>query len=199
MLSQHSVEGRLVSAVSHGASTETWPGTGKERGKCIKELSKSGAKLLDKALKNANKCLKKQSKAGTAGDLSPICVGSLSGGSFVAPSDTKTDDKQSKAIMKAEEKIEKKCADPAVSIASLFACPGAETVDDLKDCIRCTALSAMMAVIEQQHSENGVFVNPGLVAGSTGAIQVGINGGTAGTKLLVESGTYPEEAVVPPG
>jgi parallel beta-helix repeat protein len=199
MLSQHSVEGRLVSAVSHGASTEVWPGTGKEREKCIKELSKSGTKLLDKVLKNANSCLKKQSKAGTAGDLAPICVGSLSAGDLVAPSDSKTASKQDKAIEKTEGKIAKSCGDPAVNIPTLFACPGAETVADLQDCIRCTALTAMMAVVENQHSENGQFVHVGLAVGTTGALQVGINSGTAGTKLLVESGDYQEEAVVPPG
>src|SRR5262249_4355176 len=84
-LSQLNVAAGLVSAETHGATTEPWPGSGKERADCVKTISKVGTLFLDKAHKNAIKCLAGQIKLGTAGDLAPICLGSWSGGTFTAP------------------------------------------------------------------------------------------------------------------
>src|SRR5690606_1345288 len=98
-----------VIAVTHGPTTEAWPDTGKERADCVKELSKTGTKFFNKALSTADKCVKAQGKAGTPGDLAPICLGSFDGGgNFVAPTDIKTGAKQAKLLQKTEDAIAKK-------------------------------------------------------------------------------------------
>lgn len=193
MLSQHNVTAELLSAWSHGATTEPWPSTGKERAGCVKELSGSAAKFLAGALKNANKCLAGQAKAGNAGDLAPVCLGSFSGGAFVPPTDAKTAAAQAKLVQKTEGKIAQKCGPAAADIATIFACPGAQTVADLQACIVCRGWDAVFDAAEQQHAESGVFIENG-----PGALQLGVSAGTA-AKLLIEPGTYQEEVTIPQG
>ncbi|MDX2169962.1 MAG: parallel beta-helix domain-containing protein [Deltaproteobacteria bacterium] len=200
MLSQQNVVGEKVIAVTQGPTTEVWPGSGKERADCVKELSKTGIKLFNKALGTANKCLKGQAKAGTPGNLAPICVGSFDGGgAFVAPTDAKTAAKQAKLLEKSEEAIAKKCgaAETANQIASLFGCAGAKTVADLQACIVCNGMNSVFDAIENGHSERGQYV-----ANGPGALQLAVGTGTAaaaanaGKKFLVGSGTYQEEVTI---
>jgi hypothetical protein len=68
MLSQHGVVADLVSAQTHGATTEPFQGSGQERADCVKEIDKSGTKFFLGALKAAGKCLSAQSKAGNSAD-----------------------------------------------------------------------------------------------------------------------------------
>lgn len=202
-LSQHSVSAELLSAISNGAMAEEWPATSKDRGKCLKELSKAAVKFFSSAQKTATKCIAKATKAGIAGDLAQVCVGSFdSGESFVAPTDTKTADKQAKLLLKTEQSIAKKCAasESLDEIKSIFACPGSASVADLQRCIACAGWDAVFDAIEQQHAESGVFVAHG-----PGALQLAVGTGTvqatalAGTKFLIEPGTYQEEVTIHQG
>lgn len=201
MLSQHNVVGELVSAVTHGATTEAWIGTGVERAECVEELSKSGIKFVTKALKNASKCLAGQAKLGTPGNLAPVCLGAFTGtaAAMVAPSDEKTAGKQAKLQEKTEAAISDACtaAEGLGDIATLFACPGAETVEDLQACVVCTGWNAVFDLVEQQFAESGEFV-----ANGPGALQaaVGVDGieatANAGKKFLIDSGDYQEEVQI---
>lgn len=200
LLSQQNVVGEKVIAVTHGPTTEAWPDTGKERADCVKELSKTGTKFFNKALSTADKCVKAQGKAGTPGDLAPICLGSFDGGgNFVAPTDIKTGAKQAKLLQKTEDAIAKKCggAETLGQIATLFACPGAQTVADLQACIICNGMNSVFDAVENAHAESGEFVEHG-----PGALQLALGTGTAqaaanaGKKFLIESGTYQEEVTI---
>ncbi len=193
MLSQHNVEGELIAAYSHGATTEAWPVTGKDREKCIKEIGKSSWKYFDLAWKHSNNCIKKQMKDGAAGNLSDVCIGSWSGGAFVPPTDEKTADKLSKLLEKTEDKIAKKCDPTEVTgeLASIFACAGATTVADLQECIVCGGWEAAVDVLEHQYAEDGSFVAHGV-----DVIQTAVTAASDGDKLLIASGTYEEEVVV---
>jgi len=196
MLSQHSVTGRLVVAESHGATTEAWVNTGKERADCVKEVAKQGVKFFTAALKVTQKCLKSQSKLGTAGNLSPICLGSFSGGDFVPPTDLKATDGLAKEVAKAESALTKKCAGAAglQQIATLFACNGPGSIGQLEDCILCNGMNGTFNALEQQFSETGTFV-----ANGAGAIQAAVTAASAGDKLLIGSGTYQEEVEIAVG
>ena len=193
MLSQHNVSGGLVVANAHGPTTEAWPGTGKDRANCIKELSKQSWLVTDQALKHTSGCVKTKTKEGTAGDLAPICVGRFSSGSFVPPSDSKTASKLSKLFEKTEGSIAKKCAavETLDQIETLFGCAGATSVADLQKCIVCQGWDAALNSLEEQYSEGGTFV-----ANGPGAIQAAVDATSTGDKLLIGSGTYQEEVLV---
>lgn len=193
MLSQHSVVADFVSAETHGPTTEAFQGSGKERADCVKEIDKSGTKFFLGALKAAGKCLSAQSKAGAAGDLSPVCLGSFAGGVFVPPSDPKTQEAQQKLITKTDASIAAKCgpAESAGAIASIFACPGSTTVADLQKCLECTGLNGTFDAAEQEYAERGTFVGK-----PAGVIQTAVNAAAPGGKVLIGSGTYAEEVNV---
>ncbi len=193
MLSQHNVIGEWIVANSNGATTEAWPNTGKDRANCVKEINKTAWQAADLTLKHTNNCIKAQMKAGTVGDLAPICVGSFSGGNFVPPTDTKTADKLAKLFAQIEGKIAKKCGPlvPLNQIETLFACPGATSVADLQACVLCSGWGGTADALAQQYSENGEFV-----ANGVGAIQAAVSAASVNDKLLIASGTYAEEVVI---
>jgi parallel beta-helix repeat protein len=192
-LSQHNVVAALISAETNGVTTEPWNGSGKERATCVKEISKQGVKFSGAVLKAAITCLGKQSKAGTAGDLSPVCVGSVSGGSVVAPTDGKAAAAQANALAKTDAALAKKCGSTETlgQIASIFACAGASTVAELQHCVECNGLNGMFDAVEQEYAERGTFV-----AHAAGAIQTAVNAASAGDKLLIDSGDYQEEVSI---
>src|SRR6185503_552500 len=76
-------------------------------------------------------------------------------------------------------------------IATIFACAGAETVDDLKACLTCRGGHGMIESVDAQWGERGTFV-----ANGPGALQAAVNAAAADTKLLIGSGDYPEEVLV---
>jgi parallel beta-helix repeat protein len=197
MLSQHNVVGGLIVAESNGADTAAWPGTApgteKSRASCVKELNKQGTKFLKGALKATQKCLSAQAKAGAVGDLSPVCVGSFSGGSFTAPTDLKASASLAKLFMKTDLSISKKCgpAETLGQIDSIFACPGSSTVADLQKCIECGGMNGTFDAVEQEYAESGTFV-----ANGVGALQTAVSAASPGDKLLIGSGTYQEEVIV---
>jgi parallel beta-helix repeat protein len=200
MLSQHNASGTLAVLTLTGVLTENIPLLGDDdnakRAACIKELSKSGTKYVEKALKNANKCLAKRMKDQVGGDLVPVCVGQYSG-AFIPPTDPKTAQKQTDLIDKIEEKIGKKCgglAAVAGGVASLFGCPGATTLQDLKECALCGGWDTVLDLLEQQYSETGIFVAHG-----PGAIQAAVSVATSGERLLIEPGNYQEEVTIGAG
>jgi parallel beta-helix repeat protein len=191
-LSQNSVSADLVVAESHGASVEAWPGSGTARANCLKELSKSATKMFTGALKAAGKCLSSQTKAQAAGDLSPVCLGSFSGGAFVPPTDLKTATAQNKLITKTEAAVAKKCGTlSAGDVASIFAYAGATSLADLQNGVVCGGMRGTFDALVAQYGETGTFVAPGV-----GAIQAAVTAASAGDKLLIGSGTYQEEVVV---
>ena len=193
MLSQHNVIGEWIVANSNGATNEAWPNTGKDRAGCIKEINKTAWQVADLALKYTNNCVKTQMKNGVAGDLSPVCIGSFAGGSFVPPTDTKTADKLAKLFTKIQDKVAKKCGpvETLGQIATLFSCPGAQSVADLQNCVICEGFDGAADALEQQYSETGTFV-----ANGTGAIQAAVDAAAVNDKLLIGSGTYAEEVVI---
>ena len=193
MLSQHNVIGEWIVANSNGATTEAWPGTGKDRENCVKEINKTAWQVADLTLKHTNNCVKAQMKAGTVGDLAPICVGSFAGGNYVPPTDAKTAAKISKLFTQVEGKIAKKCG-PVVTanqIDTLFACPGATSVADLQACVICNGFGGSADALAQQYSESGDFV-----ANGVGAIQAAVSAAAVNDKLLIASGTYAEEVLI---
>jgi parallel beta-helix repeat protein len=192
-LSQLNVATELVSWESHGATTEAWPGTGKERADCVKTISKAATLFLDKAHKNAIKCVASQMKLGTPGDLAPICVGSISGGSFVYPTDPKTAVNQQKLVAKIGGLLTSKCtaAETAGQIPTIFACPGATSVVDLANCVACGGLKATFEATSAEYSETGTYVAPG-----PAALQTAIATASPGDRILLGSGEYAEEALV---
>ena len=191
MLSQLNVVGDYVVANAVGSSTEPWPGTGKERALCVKEVAKWGRLFVQKALTNASVCIKKQMKAGIAGDLAPICVGSFSGGSFVPPSDVKTALKQEKLVDLVEEKLAKRCDSAQARVETIFGCAGATNTAGLHQCLVCEGWGSVFDGLEQQYSEDGTYVAHG-----ADAIQTAVDAAGAGGKLLIAPGTYQEEVLM---
>jgi parallel beta-helix repeat protein len=200
-LSQLNVAAELVSQEVHGATTEPWPffapdsDDAKARATCVKAISKLGTLFLDKAHKNAIKCLSGQIKLGTVGDLAPICIGSLSGGDFVLPTDPKTNLNQSKLVTKIEGLISSKCNDATTEVlASMFACPGATGGLDLRKCVVCGGVNALIESVDAEYAERGIYV-----AAGAGALQAAVNGAGAGDKILLGSGDYTEEVLISQG
>lgn len=193
VLSQHSVAAEWVVENAIGVTGEDWLAPFKERSQCMKEMALRARLFVQKATQNATVCIKKQMKDGVAGNLAPICVGSWSGGTFVAPTDTKTAEKQSKLVALVEQKLQDKCGfvETSNSIDTLFGCAGAETVADLQQCILCGGWSQVHNVLEQEYAEDGIYVAPG-----AGALQAAVTAASDGDKLLVGSGTYDEEVLV---
>jgi parallel beta-helix repeat protein len=195
MLSQHNAIGRVLVGNSTGITSEDFGHPDQDsaaRASCIKELGKRGTGLVDKALKNATKCINKKMEDGFVGDLVAECVGQWSGGTFTAPLDSSTATKQAKHFGKIEEKIGQKCAGDPAYIASIFACEGkAETVEDLQNCIVCGGWDGVLDILEQQYSETGTFV-----ANGPGAIQAAEDVASPGDKLLIASGEYEEQVTV---
>ena len=192
-LSQENAIADVLVLNATGVSTEDFPGVdNKARGKCIAEASKTGIKLALDMLANSRKCLDKQIKAGTAGDLSPVCIGSYQNGSFVLPSDAKTAQKLDKLVGSAEGKISSKCdAGASTWLPSVFACDGADTAGELASCLVCQGFHSAVGFAEQQYGEDGSFVAPGV-----NAIEDAVNAASAGAKLLIESGDYRERATL---
>ncbi len=173
----------------------------KARTDCAKELDKQGNKVVSKGLKLMSKCIDKAMKDGVAGDLAPLCVGTHSGGTYTLPTDTKTNAKIDKLIDKAGEGIDKKCdvagaEGPIGTIADMFACPDAETLQDVKDCLSLAGLdgiwSYMYEILESQYAEPAAtLVTPG-----AGAIGAAVGAALDGDKLLIASGNYAEEITI---
>jgi hypothetical protein len=190
MLSQHNVDTAMIIGESVGPAT-SWKG-GKDRAKCGAAVNKAATSYVTGYMKTANKCMADQAKAGTPGDLSPICIGSWSGGVFVAPTDAKTADKLAKLLAKTEGGIQKKCGDnpiAAVQIKSLFGCRDAVTVDDLKNCVVCTNFGYIADMLEQQYAETGIY--------ATGTLQDAVDAAVFGDKILLPAdATYMEEVVI---
>jgi parallel beta-helix repeat protein len=197
-LSQLNVAAELVSWETHGATTEAWPmfapgsDDDKARANCVKTISKAGGLFLDKAHKNTIKCLAGQIKLGTAGDLAPICVGALSGGVFVPPTDPKTAMNQAKLVDKIDGLIASKCGPASADVlASIFACPGSTSAADLLSCVTCGGLTAMIEAIDAEYAEGGTYV-----ANGAGALQAAITAADPGDKILLASGDYTEETTI---
>src|SRR6202008_1933176 len=104
----------------------------KDRDKCVKTIGKNGQKYALGILKTIQKCLASQIKDGAAGNLVPVCVGQWSGGSLTAPTDGKTAYSLAGQLEKALAGIDKSCGTLIPDfLKSIYACPGATTVDDL--------------------------------------------------------------------
>ena len=189
MFSQHNVSADILLGEINGT-----PGVVKvnaDRAKCVKTLNKVGIKQATTAHKFINKCLATQENNGAAGNLTDVCVGHWAGGSFTAPTDVKTATALSGLQTKSEAKVAKDCSINAALIQSIFACPGAASVADLEQCITCDTWNGVLDFVQQENSETGKFVPNG-----AGAIQAAVNAAAAGDKLLIGSGTYPEQVSI---
>jgi parallel beta-helix repeat protein len=186
-LSQHNAIADLLVLNATGISTDDWPGVdNKARSKCIAEASKTGIALGLDILAAANKCIGQQIKAGTAGELGPICIGSIASGNFVLPSDAKTAEKIGKLLASADSKIEKKCgAGEGTWLPSIFPCDGAATPAELASCLKCQGYRSAVDFVEQQYGETGTFV-----ANGPDALQTAADAASEGDKLLIGPGLY---------
>ena len=187
-LSQHNAIADLLVLNATGIDTEDWPGAdNKARSKCISEASKSGIGLGLDILAAASKCIDRQIKAGTPGDLAPVCLGSIASGNFVLPSDAKTASKIGKLLSSAQSRIGKKCGPGEGSwLPSVFACDGADTAAELASCLTCQGYQSAVDFAEQEYGEDAAsFVSPG-----ADAIENAVNAAAPGAKLLIEPGTY---------
>jgi parallel beta-helix repeat protein len=195
MLSQHNAISQLLVLNATGISTEDWPGPGtdnKARAKCVSQVAKTGVAIGLDILAAQNKCIANQIKQGVAGDLGPICVGSIASGNVVLPSDAKTADKVGKILSSAESNIQKKCgAGEGSWLPTVFACDGAATSAELFACLRCRGYQGAVSFVEQQYGERGTLVENG-----PDAIQTAVDAATPGTKLLIEPGDYPDSTTV---
>jgi parallel beta-helix repeat protein len=186
-LSQHTAWTSVLLGLNNGTPGEIVENT--DRDKCAKELSKQGNAYLKSALGTMNKCFKKQMKSGTPGaDVSAVCVPSWGEGALILPSDAKTASSLEKLAEKTEGAIAKKCTltSPDAGIESLFACPGAETVEDLQTCIICENQAGAVELFTQQNGESFQAV----VSETSSPIQSFVDAASAGDTILVLPGTY---------
>lgn len=192
-LSQHTAWTTVLLGLNNGT-----PGKiveDKARDTCAKELSKQGNAYLKSALAIMNKCFKAQMKSGTAGaDVSAACVPAWGQGALILPSDSKTASALGKLAEKTEKAIAKKCTltSPDAGIESLFACPGAETVEDLQTCIICENQRGAIELFTQQNGESFQAI----VSDTSSPIQSFVDAAAAGDKLLVLPGTYEQSTTV---
>ncbi len=193
MLSQHNATADVLLGIIYGTPGRVMddsvaPG----RDKCAKTLNKSGVKQATGAHKIVNKCLASQMKLGTPGDLSAVCVGHWSGGNFIAPTDSKTAASLSALQAKTEASIAGACTPGIVNyVPTLFACAGAATMADLQQCIVCSTWDGVLDFVAQENSETGTYV-----ANGAGALQTAVTAASAGDKLLIASGDYPEVVTI---
>ncbi len=196
-LSQNNATAGVLDGILHGVST-TFPGQPNTRAKCVQTISKAGTKYAIAALAIVNKCLASQMKDGTLGNLSPICVGSYSGGAFVPPTDPDAADGLAKLATKTQDSLAKDCSPGeggfgAGFIHSIFACQGPVTAADVQQCVICGGEDAVMSLVSAQQGETGTFVANGPV----GALQAAVDGAAPNTKFLIGSGTYAEQVLLP--
>jgi parallel beta-helix repeat protein len=189
-LSQHTAWTTVLLGINNGT-----PGKivdDKARDKCAKELSKQGNAYLKGALAIMNKCFKGQMRSGTPGaDVSAACVPSWGDGALVLPSDAKTATALEKLAEKTEGAIAKKCnlTSPDASIESLFACPGAQTVEDLQTCIICENQRGAIELFTQQNGESFQAITSSAIGAIVDAAQ-------PDDKILVLPGTYQESITI---
>jgi hypothetical protein len=101
--------------------------------KCTRRVASEGIKVSTGAITAISMCMGKQIKQGTAGDLGPVCFGSVANGTYTPPTEPKTAAKLQKLFDKAEEKLAKDCGpvQTAGLIETMSACSGSTTVADL--------------------------------------------------------------------
>jgi parallel beta-helix repeat protein len=192
-LSQHTAWTTVLLGVNNGT-----PGKIVEdapRDKCAKELSKQGNAYLKAALGIMNKCFKSQMKDGTPGsDVSAACVPSWGEGALTLPTDPKAASALEKLAAKTESAIAKKCnlTSPEAGIESLFACPNAETVEDLQACIICNNQAGAIELFTQQNGESFQAI----VSETSSPVQSFVDAAAAGDKLLILPGTYEESVAL---
>jgi parallel beta-helix repeat protein len=189
-MSQNNVEGKLLTLIVNGTPVKV--DNDKARAKCAKTVNQAGVKYALGALQLINKCLATNISDGTAGDLSPICVGHWNGGSFVAPTDATVSAKLAALQGKMTAAVEKSCGTlPIFSIQAMGACPGASSAADLENCLACETWDSALDILQAQYSETGTYI-----ANGPGALQAAVDASGPGAKLLIGSGTYNEEVTI---
>jgi len=196
MLSQHNALADVVVMNATGIVPGSWPtlsaAANRARARCSAQAAKEGVRFALGVLEAASQCIDRQIAAGTAGDLGPVCVGSIAANAFALPTDPKAAAKIGRLITGMENGIAKKCAGGEGGwLPSVFACGGAETADQLSACLVCEGYTSAIGFVEHQYGEDGTLVTPG-----TDAIETAVNGAAPGAKLLVASGTYEDPATI---
>ncbi len=184
ILGQHNASADVYIGLTHGIAGSG--GGGSTHEKCASTLRKEAGKYLPTLLKTIDKCIKTKLSEGDTGDIVGDCIGDMPGaGAYTSPADAKTADGITKAADKLAEKLAKACDVGGAQIESLYACPDAETVDDLVECVQCSAMSTAFDIYDQQYNETGTFV-----AAGAASLTSAIGAANPGDKLLLQGGEY---------
>ncbi len=165
----------------------------KVRDTCSKAIAKAGNKVAIDSAKTIATCLNAKAKLGTAGDLAPVCVGEWAASAFTAPSDVKTADKLADIRDKAAAAIVTGCSEAVAAGAAdeIFACAGADTIDEIQACVVCPNWDGAVEMISQEYAEDAsTLIRPG------DSVQAALDAASPGAKLLIASGNYTEATVV---
>lgn len=118
--------------------------------KCQKTIAGEGFKYLTKSLKAAQKCIDKRNKDESGVDAAALCIGSIAGGVYTPPSDTKTAGKIAKAATKLGDKLSLKC--DSTQLAALASC-GADVASET-GCLICSHREGFISLLDTQYGGN---------------------------------------------
>jgi parallel beta-helix repeat protein len=163
--------------------------------KCTRRVASEGIKVSTGAITAISMCMGKQIKQGTAGDLGPVCFGSVASGTYTPPTETKTAEKLQKLFDKAEEKLAKDCGlvQTAGLIESMSACSGSTTVADLSACVIGEGYGYGAHVAALAYGEKATVLS------NADSVQAAADAAADGTKLLLRSGTYAQSVFLDRG
>ena len=167
----------------------------KDLKKCTKRVASEGIKVSTGAITAISMCMGKQIKQGTAGDLGPVCFGSVESGTYTPPTEPKTAEKLQKLFDKAEEKLAKDCGPVQTTglIEVMSACSGSTTVADLSACVIGEGYGYGAHVASLAYGEKATVLS------STDSVQTAADAAADGTKLLLRSGTYTQSVFLDRG
>ena len=165
--------------------------------KCVRRVASEGIKVPTGAITAISMCMGKQIKLGTAGNLGPVCFGSVENGTYTPPTETKTAEKLQKLFDKAEDKLAKDCGPVSMPSTSLIkymsACSGATTVADISACVISEGYGYGAHVASLAYGEKATVLS------NADNVQTAADAAADGTKLLLQSGTYAQSVFLDRG
>ena len=186
--------GEVVSGNTHGIGLELGI-EDKDLKKCSRRVASEGIKVSTGAITTISRCMGKEIKVGTTGDLGPVCFGSVANGTYTPPTEIKTAEKLQKLFDKAEEKLEKDCGPVQTTglIEVMSACSGSTTVADLSACVIGESYGYGAHVAGLAYGEKATVLS------NADSVQDAADAAADGTKLLLRSGTYAQSVFLDRG